>query len=303
MSDTRTSSVAGSLATRLLGVGLAAALAATTIVLAATGQLALYINPDGAWFAVSMAVIALIGAVASFLLPLGAEADHGHDHGGAGHGFDTPPVRGGTQPPEEETPAPTSRRAARESSLAARSRSPREWSETKRADHSRPRVTPGGVLVAIGGVVATGIVATIVVTPPAVLSTELAMSRDVGAAPLFQDADTVQLAATGDTASFGVGDWATVFATATDPEAFAGTRVALTGFVTPADAGFQLTRMVVTHCVIDAQPAVLPIAATDVPATGEWVTVTGTVRDDGGRLVIEAAEVETIDQPKDPYEY
>ncbi|WP_434812277.1 TIGR03943 family putative permease subunit [Microbacterium sp. bgisy189] len=296
MSDTHASSVAGSLATRLLGVGLAAALAATTIALALTGQLALYINPDGAWFAVSMAVIALIGAVASFLLPLGAEADHGHDHGGAGHGFDTPPLRGGTQPPE-------SRRAARESSLAARSRSPRERSETTRGDHSRPRVTPGGVLVAIGGVVATGIVATIVVTPPAVLSTELAMSRDLGAAPLFQDADTVQLAATGDTASFGVGDWVTVFATATDPEAFAGTRVALTGFVTPADAGFQLTRMVVTHCVIDAQPAVLPIAATDVPATGEWVTVTGTVRDDGGRLVIEAAEVETIDQPKDPYEY
>lgn len=302
MSDTHASSVAGSLATRLLGVGLAAALAATTIALALTGQLALYINPDGAWFAVSMAVIALIGAVASFLLPLGAEADHGHDHGGAGHGFDTPPLRdgtqpsggplrGGTQPPTEQTPAPTSRRAMREAV------------EPDRIDHTGPRVTPGGVLVAIGGVVATGIVATIVVTPPAVLSTELAMSRDVGAAPLFQDADTVQLAATGDTDSFGVGDWATVFATATDPEAFAGTRVTLTGFVTPADAGFQLTRMVVTHCVIDAQPAVLPITATEVPATGEWVTVTGTVRDDGGRLVIEAAEVEPIDQPKDPYEY
>ncbi len=42
------------------------------------------------------------------------------------------------------------------------------------------------------------------------------------------------LAATGDTASFGVGDWASVFATATNPEAFDGDTVTLTGFV---DAG------------------------------------------------------------------
>ena len=48
---------------RLLGVGLAAGLAAVTVVLWLNGQLALYINPSSNWFAVPMAVIALVGAV------------------------------------------------------------------------------------------------------------------------------------------------------------------------------------------------------------------------------------------------
>ncbi|MGU7808506.1 hypothetical protein ACV2Y2_30135, partial [Escherichia coli] len=45
-----------------------------------TGRLALYVNPDSAWFAIGMAVVALVGSIATFALPLGAEADHGHDH-------------------------------------------------------------------------------------------------------------------------------------------------------------------------------------------------------------------------------
>ncbi len=62
-------------------MGLAAILAVVTLGLAVTGRLGLYVNPDSTWFAVSMAVLVLVGAVASFALPLGAEADHGHDHG------------------------------------------------------------------------------------------------------------------------------------------------------------------------------------------------------------------------------
>ena len=66
---------------RLLGVGLAAGLAAVTLALWLTGQLGLYINPESSWFAVSMAIVAVAGAAASFALPRGAENDHGHDHG------------------------------------------------------------------------------------------------------------------------------------------------------------------------------------------------------------------------------
>ena len=59
-----------------------------TIGLWVTGQLGLYINPDGAWFAVTMAIIALVGCAVSFALPRGAEADHGHDHGDPERGHD-----------------------------------------------------------------------------------------------------------------------------------------------------------------------------------------------------------------------
>lgn len=256
------------LGSRLLGVGLAAGLSAVTVVLWLTGQLALYINPSSNWFAVPMAILALVGAVLSFALPRGAEADHGHDHGD-GH----------------------------------------EHEHGDGHDHGdehghEARSVWGTAATVTGGILATGVVAAIVLIPPATLSAELAMQRDTGAPPLFQGSDTVALASTGDTSTFGVGEWASVFATATNPEAFDGDTITLTGFVTPTDGGFGLTRLVITHCVIDAQPASVPVALADgIPSTGTWVTVTGTIRDADGRLQIQPASVQTVDQPKDPYEY
>ena len=244
-----------SLANRWLGVGLTAVLAVVTLGLAATGRLGLYLNPDSTWFAVGMAVVALIGALLTFALPLGAEDDDGHGHG---------------------------------------------------HEHAAHRRHPVAVAAtAIGGVAASVLVLLALVAPPASLSAELAMSRDIDAPPLFAGADAVALATTGDTAEFGVGEWATVFATATNPDAYDGDPVTLTGFVTPGDDGFDLTRLVITHCVIDAQPASIPVdAAATAPDTGQWVTITGTVRaGTDGTLSIVADSVEVIDEPGDPYEY
>lgn len=242
-------------------MGLAAVLAVVTVALAVTDRLGLYINPESTWFAVTMSVVVLLGAVASFALPLGAEADHGHDHGDA--------------------------------------------HDHRDHAHEPGRHPVATAATAVGGTVASVVVVSTLVLPPASLSAELAMSRDVGAAPLFGGADTIQLASTGDTGSFGIGEWATAFATATDPDAFDGEPVELTGFATPrADGGFALTRLVITHCVIDAQPASVPIAASDLPETGQWVTVTGTVRSSSdGSLVVEAVSVQPIPEPEDPYEY
>ncbi|MGN8553363.1 UNVERIFIED_CONTAM: TIGR03943 family protein [Microbacterium sp. SLM126] len=276
--------------TRWLGVGLTAVLAVVTITLAVTGKLALYINPDSTWFAVSMSVVALVGAVASFALPLGAEADHGHDHG---------PVPSSRQDtPKAGTPA---RRV-----LATRAHGGEDrGGEGHDHDDHHPRNPWGVAATVVGGVAASGVVVLTLVLPPASLSAELAMSRDVGGTPLFAGADAVTLAATGDTSSFGVAEWATVFATATNPDAFDGDPIELTGFVTPGEGdAFDLTRLVVTHCVIDAQPATIPVSDQEIPDTGQWVTVTGTVRSTSdGRLEIDADSVELIDEPEDPYEY
>ncbi|MTE24480.1 TIGR03943 family protein [Microbacterium sp. ZXX196] len=168
---------------------------------------------------------------------------------------------------------------------------------------------PAAVIAAtVGGVLASGVAVAALVLPPATLSAELAMERDTGAPVLFAGADEVQLGVV-DTADFGVGDWSAVFATATSPERYAGETVRLTGFVTPADDGsVQLSRLVITHCVIDAQSAVLPVAdGGGLPAdlaTGEWIELVGDVAvDDAGGLVIEAASVARVDEPEDPYEY
>lgn len=61
--------------------------------------------------------------------------------------------------------------------------------------------------------------------------------------------------------------------------------------------------MVVTHCVIDAQTATLPVRADETPETGQWVEVVGSVREVDGRLVVSADTVTPIAEPEDPYEY
>lgn len=163
------------------------------------------------------------------------------------------------------------------------------------------------IAVVSGGVIASAVVLAGLVLPPASLSAQLALSR-VGETPtLFAGADDVALGVA-DTTSFGVGDWSIAFANSTRPEKYDGAAVTLTGFVTPAEDGdVNLTRMVISHCVIDAQPASVPVSGGGLDGdyeTGQWVEVTGTVRaGDDGTLSIESATVKRIDEPKDPYEY
>lgn len=288
------------LATRWLGVGLATVLAVVTLGLGLTGRLGLYINPESAWWAMGMAVVMLVGAIASFALPLGAE-DESHDHD---HGHGAAPVAGPFSVADSSPvgePSPVAEPV--EASTLRQAQGPR----TAQGPHpAQVRHAAALVATVAGGVVASGVVLTALVLPPATLSADLAMSRDIGAAPLFAGADAVTLAASGDTTTFGVGEWATVFATATNPETFDGDAVELTGFATPSEDGdFTLTRLVITHCVIDAQPAGLPVV-TDaaVPETGQWVNVSGTVRaTSDGRLVVDARSIQPIDEPGDPYEY
>ena len=250
------------LATRWLGVGLAAGLAVVTLGLAFTGRLSLYISPESVWFAVAGAVVTLAGAVWSCTLPLGAEMDHDHDHG-----TDAADAGGSS----------TKRTLAAVGSISA-------------------------------GVVASGVVIAGLVLPPASLSVELAMSRAGEAGTLFAGADTVTLGVA-DTSTFGVGDWASVFATATRPESYDGSTVTLTGFVTPGDGDdeMNLSRLVITHCVIDAQPASIPVVSASWSSdyeVGQWVEITGTITADAaGTLSVEPTEVTAIDEPGDPYEY
>ena len=294
--------------TRWLGVGLAAILAVVTIGLGLTGRLGLYINPDSTWFAVGMAVVVLLGTALSFALPLGAETEHGHGHA---HGHGRAP---GHDHGHDRAPVHAHAHSAAGAPAAGSRRSTPTWEDDGEAHRYRRDARTFGrttsvVATTVGGVAASAVVLLTLLLPPASLSAELAISRDVGAPPLFAGSDAVALAATGDTSSFGVGDWSTVFATATNPDAFDGDSVTLTGFVTPPSASdgaaFDLTRLVITHCVIDAQPANLPIIATEsVPETGQWVTITGTVASTSdGRLRIEAASVEPIAEPGDPYEH
>jgi uncharacterized repeat protein (TIGR03943 family) len=259
------------LGTRWLGAGLAAALAVATLALAATGRLTLYISPETVWFAVAAAIATLIGVVWSCVLPLGAEQEHGHDHGDAGADHDHADAHA----------------------------------------HPRPaRRVVGVVAGATGGVIATGVVAGALLLPPASLSVDMAMQRAPMGNVLFAGADNVALGANTDTSTFGIGGWASVFATGSRPEKYDGSSVTLTGFLTPSGSAkdqAHLTRMVISHCVLDAQPASVPVQITGWQgqyAVGDWIQVKGTVRASAdGKLSIVPASVSKIPEPKDPYEH
>ncbi|MFT4234738.1 MAG: DUF1980 domain-containing protein [Microbacterium sp.] len=278
---------------RWLGVGLATLLAVVTIALAVTGRLQLYISPSQAWFAVGMAVLALIGAVLSLTLPLGAEDDHGHTHGSTSpstspstsSGQATGQATGQAIGPSTSSGTGDSRRA--ESADSARHLS----------------IGPTGVTAIAGGVIASVVTVAALVLPPATLSVDLAMDRNTGTPPLFAGADDITVAA--DLSTFGVGDWASVFASASDPDRYVGQAVDLIGFVVDDDGSLGLGRLVITHCVIDAQPAILPVDGEAKGLTkGDWVEVTGTVTADaGGAMSIQPDKITPVDQPDDPYEY
>lgn len=167
----------------------------------------------------------------------------------------------------------------------------------------------GVVALAGGAVVASAFVVLAFFLPPKTLSVELAMSRNPATTVLFAGADDRVLGAATDTSNFGIGEWSTVFRTTTQPENFDGKPVQLTGFLTPGATGDQaaLTRMVVTHCVIDAQPVALPIAAPGWEAeygVGQWVSIDGVIRASAdGTLEVEPLAVTPIDEPGDPYEF
>lgn len=274
------------LGTRWLGVGLATALAVVTIGLWATGRLALYINPDAAWWAVSMSIVCVIGAICSCAVPISRDGAHEHDHGHDDeHDDEHDDV---TTIPGRADAAP----AGAEDADAV------------------PRRTPLALAVTgIGGVLASGLVVLAVVLPPASLSAELALARSSGAPPVLSTSATLALATSDDTSKFGIGEWASILATTTDPARFVGQKATLTGFVGPKTTsdGFALTRLIIVHCVIDAQAADVPVAevagAGDY-SPGQWVEVEGEfARDAGGSLVLQPSSVTAIDEPGDPYEY
>lgn len=280
------------LGTRWLGAGLAAIIAVVTLGLALTGRIGLYINPDSAWWAVGMAVVLLIGAVASCTVPLTGRGHH-HSAVDAADAVD----------------------AAAPAVSHWRGHDHDEYDDHGDHDHGHdhdelPRRSPLAVgFTVAGGVLASVFVVAALVLPPASLSAELALSRSAGAPPQLASSATLELAGAGDTTEFGVGEWASVIATTTDPASFAGDSASLRGFVAPADdgEGIRLARLVVVHCVIDAQTAAVPVANLELPENlevGQWIEVDGTFAlGDDGTLVLEPVSVTPIDEPEDPYEY
>ena len=101
-----------------------------------------------------------------------------------------------------------------------------------------------------------------------------------------------------------------MFATTTEPDAFVGEPVdAHRASSRPGDSdGFALTRLVIMHCVIDAQSASVPVAGA-AGTDGLEDRASGSRSPEARspaerrRTGARAGDVEPIDEPEDPYEY
>ncbi|GAA3340926.1 TIGR03943 family protein [Curtobacterium pusillum] len=249
-----------------LGLGSVLGVALCTLWLAVAGHLDLYINPRYSVFTVVLAAVAVPASVAGLVV---VARGHGHAHGDEGH--------------DERTGG------------AAR----------------LTRIALGGV----AALVTIGVTAAMLVLPPTTLSARTAQQRSVDSATLSDAAGSeaaVSLLGSGsvDTSEYGVKDWAALIRQTTDTTSLVGKKVELSGFVVPgSDGSFTLTRFVISCCAVDAQPVGLAVVTDGgVPDEDQWVTVSGALaanpdQSADARIVIRAAKVTKIAQPKDPYEY
>ncbi|MCX5332735.1 MULTISPECIES: TIGR03943 family protein [unclassified Streptomyces] len=113
----------------------------------------------------------------------------------------------------------------------------------------------------------------------------------------------------GDPVELGVGEFSSR-AIYDSGRSLRGRTVRMTGFVTHGDDGtWYVTRLLVSCCAADATTSKVEIRGADALPADTWVTVTGTWHPEG-KLgtdgawppVLDAASVQQMKQPADPYE-
>jgi uncharacterized repeat protein (TIGR03943 family) len=264
---------------RRRGAALTVVALAVTLWLAVAGRLDLYIHPRYIVFTIVMVAIALVALVLA--APPGRSADgdagdheHDHDHDHDLHDAD-----------DDAGAAPSG------------------WTRRRR------QVTLA-ISTAVSGVLAI----TMLVVPPATLSSATATQRSLssGAASL----GSAPVAAPGGAESsteFDVREWAGLLAQSSDASSFAAQPADVIGLVTPDPDGaedvFYVTRFVITCCAVDAQPVGVPVYAPGWSSTidaDDWVRVTGIFSVDpsataSAPIALVPDSLTTVAEPDDPY--
>jgi len=239
------------------GLALISAVASSTLWLAATGQLELYIAPRHVLFAITMSVIGLVAALGSAL------------------------------------------RLTVDQHAALLS----PWSGRLAAAASSTALIAAGALL---------------VLPPATLTSATATQREVNSTAIGDGGTALTEAAnaSSDTfAAFSILDWASLLKQTSDAGFYDGKAVDAVGFISadPEDPEnmFYVSRFLITHCAIDAQPVGVPVYLENWKGTfseDQWVEASGGFatnrsQESGQPIVLLPDDIVGIDQPADPYLY
>lgn len=108
-------------------------------------------------------------------------------------------------------------------------------------------------------------------------------------------------------------EWVRTLTFDPEPDSHKGLPVSLSGFILDLDDQdfIFIARFLVACCAADARPVALPILRDDLTLNlknGDWVQLEGsftTFSDPsiGRKAIVEATQIELIEQPKDPYVY
>jgi putative membrane protein len=277
------------LADRWQGVLLTLVVGISTLWLSATGQLVLYIHPRYVVFTVIMIAIGMVLSLGVLVLaPSSRGADDGHDHGD-GHDH------------------------SGEHDHAVLAVAPAERPRRRR----RGRAAARTAAVAAGALVTTAVAVSLVVLPPATLTSATAGQRDVNSSTASLAGTSVEDAASADAeayAAFSVLDWAGLLRQTSDLSFFEGKTADVVGFVVPAGDDpdvFYVSRFVVTCCAVDAQPVGVPVHLVDwrsQVSADEWLDVSGGFQTNPSStssdpIALVPDSLEEVGQPSDPYLY
>jgi putative membrane protein len=248
----------------------------STLWLAATGQLILYIHPRYVVFTVVMIAIGMVLSLG--VLALAPMRDE-HDHDDA----------------DEE---------ARAASL--RPRRPRRGRVAAR----------GAAVVAGATVTVAVAVALVALPPATLTSATAGQRDVNSSTAALKGTSVVDAegASSDAYASFSVLDWAGLLRQTSDLAFYEGKTADVTGFVVPAgdeEDVFYVSRFVITCCAVDAQPVGVPVQLDDWRSElqpDEWVTVSGGFRTNPSStssdpVAVVPDSLEKVGQPSDPYLY
>ncbi|MGV8857418.1 TIGR03943 family putative permease subunit [Rhodoglobus sp.] len=172
----------------------------------------------------------------------------------------------------------------------------------------------GVIALVLSGVVALSLV----VVPPATLSSATASQRDIVGSTVGSDSQNVDDVDSADEsliASFTVVDWASLLRQTSDPSFYSNKTADLVGFITPSDDDpdniFYLSRFTVTCCAVDAQPTGVAVYApgwSNEFAIDSWVRITGNFEINPSSrsdisLVLVPKTLSIVERPNEPYLY
>jgi len=185
-----------------------------------------------------------------------------------------------------------------------------------RGEEEEPSSKAAKGLGVIAVVLASAVAISMVVLPPATLSSATADQREINSSALGGSSASVsEIAESSDATfeAFDALDWASLLRQTTDLKVYQDKPVNVVGFITADQSDpqnvFYVSRFIVTCCAVDAQPVGVPVYLENWPSTlelDEWVQVTGefdTNRSSSSNqpLAVIPDEVVPTEQPSDPY--